>query len=388
MICFTFNYVVTKMRRSLLIVAMTLITSFVFGRTTNVTGLRTTVYSKGMNGYSTFRIPAIVRTNNNTLLAFAEARRNGRSDTGNIDRVVRRSEDGGATWSNLIVVWDDADNTCGNPSPIVDKESGRIILLMTWNRGDDRERTIMRGKSHDTRRVFICYSDDDGRKWSTPQEITASTKCNGWAWYATGPCHAIQLQHKSHRGRIVVPCNHSLYEGGRTYYNAHLIYSDDRGTTWNIGATLKGGNESTVAELANGSIMHNTRWQRGADKYARHYAISHDGGLTSGEVVRDSNLIEPVCQGSIIGYSTKGRATNHLLFCNPASMLSRKRLTLRQSRNGGKSWSRGTILEEGPSAYSDIVVMPRKQVGVLFECGKKSPYERIDFRLLNKREIN
>lgn len=376
------------MKRLLPIIALSLLTSVAFGRSSETTSLRTTVYSSGMSGYSAFRIPAIVRTANNTLLAFAEARRDGIGDAGNIDLVVRRSEDGGASWGDIIVVWDDAENTCGNPSPVVDRESGRILLLMTWNRGDDKERAIMRRKSHDTRRVFICHSDDDGRKWSTPREITSSTKRNEWAWYATGPCHAIQLQHKSHRGRVVVPCVHSLYEGGRTYYNAHLIYSDDCGENWHIGATLKGGNESTVAELANGDIMHNSRWQRGADRYARHYAISRDGALTSGEVVRDAQLIEPVCQGSIIGYSTKGRATNHLLFSNPASTRARERLTLRQSRDGGKTWSSGTVLESGLSAYSDIVIMPRKQVGVLFECGNASPYERIDFCLIDKRKIN
>jgi sialidase-1 len=180
---------------------------------------------------------------------------------------------------------------------------------------------------------------------------------------------------------------HSTYDGKKSLYNAHLIYSDDKGESWTIGATLKGGNESTVAELRDGSIMHNSRWQRGPARYARHYTVSRDGGVTSGEVVRDAALIEPVCQGSLIGYSPKGGATNRLLFSNPASIKGRKQLTLRQSRNGGKSWSRGVVIEQGPSAYSDIVIMPNKSVGVLFECGVRSPYERIDFRVLKRREL-
>ena len=345
------------------------------------------VFENGMSGYATFRIPAIIRTKGNTLLAFAEARRYSISDSGDIDLVVRRSEDGGKSWGEIIVVWDDAENTCGNPAPIVEKESGRIILLMTWNRGEDKERQIMRRTSIDTRRVFICHSDNDGVSWSTPEQITNSVKPEEWAWYATGPCHAIQLQHKAHRGRIVVPCVHSLYDGKHTYYNAHLIYSDDRGESWKIGATLPGGNESTVVERADGSLMHNSRWQRGPAKYARHYVISEDGGITCGEVVRDENLIEPVCQGSIIGYSVKSKATNRLLFSNPASTKHRKNLTLRQSRDGGVSWSKGLVIEEGPSAYSDIVILPHKEVGILFECGEKSPYERIDFCVVKKQEI-
>ena len=348
---------------------------------------RNCVFEKGMAGYSTFRIPAIVRTKSNTLLAFAEARRDGESDAGNIDLVVRRSEDGGKSWGDIIVVWDDNDNTCGNPAPVVDRKSGRVILLMTWNRGNDKERAIMRRTSHDTRRVFICHSDNDGLSWSAPRQITTSVKPEEWAWYATGPCHAIQLQHKSHRGRIVVPCVHSLYDGKRTYYNAHLIYSDDCGESWKIGATLPGGNESTVVERADGSLMHNSRWQRGPAKYARHYTISEDGGATCGEVVRDASLIEPVCQGSIIGYSTKGKATNRLLFSNPASTKQRQNLTLRQSRNGGESWSEGVVIEKGASAYSDIAILPSKRVGVLFECGTKSPYERIDYCIIERKAL-
>ena len=372
------------MRR--LIFTTLLLLAFVIESSAHTTN-RNTVFEKGLSGYSTFRIPAIVRTKENTLLAFAEARRNNESDSGDIDLVVRRSEDGGKTWGDIIVVWEDAENTCGNPAPVVEQNSGRIILLMTWNKGSDKERAIMRRISEDTRRVFICHSDNDGVSWSTPKQITSSVKPEEWAWYATGPCHAIQLQHKSNRNRIVVPCVHSLYDGKRTYYNAHLIYSDDGGESWKIGATLPGGNESTVVERADGSLMHNSRWQRGPAKYARHYAISNDGGVTCGEVIRDKSLIEPVCQGSIIGYSVKGKATNKLLFSNPASTKQRNTLTLRQSKDGGASWSKGLVIEEGPSAYSDLVILPRKQVGILFECGKESPYERIDFRIVEQRDL-
>lgn len=106
------------------------------------TNTTTDIYQKGQDGYTCFRIPAIVQSKAGTLLAFAEARKNSCSDTGNIDLVVKRSEDGGKTWSRIITVWDDGDNVCGNPSPIVDQETGRIILISCWNLGE-----TMRNKS-------------------------------------------------------------------------------------------------------------------------------------------------------------------------------------------------------------------------------------------------
>jgi sialidase-1 len=348
---------------------------------------RSEVYHKGMAGYSSFRIPAIVRTKDDILLAFAEARKDGGGDSGNIDLVVRRSEDGGRTWGDIITVWDDGANTCGNPAPVVEYNSGRVLLLMTWNHGQDSEHAIMYRQSQDSRRVFICYSDDEGESWCTPREITSSTKRDNWAWYATGPCHAIQLLNKPHRDRIVIPCNHSVYEDGKSAYHSHLILSDDGGESWRIGGIMLGGNESTVAESADGSIVHNARWQSGDDRFARHFTISNDGGQTSGQVVRDANLIEPVCQGSMISYVYNRKLSNKMLFSNPASTKSRESLRLRLSRDGGRSWSDGVMIEPGKAAYSDLVVLRGRDVGVLFETGINNTYEKIVFAVINRKAV-
>lgn len=345
---------------------------------------RSTPYYKGMNGYSTFRIPAIVRTRGNVLLAFAEARRDGGGDSGDIDLVMRRSEDGGRSWGDMIVVWNDSNNTCGNPAPVVDYRNGRVVLVMTWNRGDDKETDIIKNRSRDTRRVYLCYSDDEGLSWSTPLEITQQAKLPEWGWYATGPCHSLQLRSKEARGRIVVPCDHSLQSDGNTIYNSHLIFSDDGGQSWQIGGVLKGGNESTIVECGDGHLLFNARWQIGDARFARHYARSYDSGESFGEVVRDATLIEPVCQGSIVGYSAKGKPTDKILFCNPASTKARKSLTLRVSYDAGRSWPKSLLVEDGKAAYSDVVVLKNSNVGVLFETGEKSPYERIDFVAIGK----
>lgn len=101
------------------------------------------VFQKGEEGYACFRIPAIVQSKSGTLLAFAEARKNSCSDTGNIDLVLKRSEDGGKNWSRIITVWDDQNNVCGNPVPIIDQATGKIILVACWNSGEYTEKQIM-----------------------------------------------------------------------------------------------------------------------------------------------------------------------------------------------------------------------------------------------------
>ena len=95
-----------------------------------IVGEAVTVFTEGEAGYAGFRIPVVIRTDDGALIAFAEARRHDKRDSGDIDLVMRRSEDDGRTWGPITTVWDDGGNTCGNPAPAV-LGSGRIVMLAT-----------------------------------------------------------------------------------------------------------------------------------------------------------------------------------------------------------------------------------------------------------------
>ena len=133
------------------------------------------VYRAGDSGYDTFRIPALIQAGNGDLLAFAEGRVDGRGDAGNIDLVLRRSSDGGTTWSDLTTIWNDGGNTCGNPCPVLDAETGVLHLLATRNLGHDHESEIIAGTSEGTRTVWVLTSRDHGSTWSSPRNITPTT---------------------------------------------------------------------------------------------------------------------------------------------------------------------------------------------------------------------
>src|SRR5688572_7075198 len=91
------------------------------------------IYRQGDFGYSCFRIPAAVRANDGTVLAFAEGRVADCGDDGDIDLVLRRSTDGGRTWGPLQVVSEGNGSTHGNPVPIVDRRTGRVVVVTTHN---------------------------------------------------------------------------------------------------------------------------------------------------------------------------------------------------------------------------------------------------------------
>ncbi|TDC79848.1 exo-alpha-sialidase [Streptomyces hainanensis] len=359
-------------------------------------------FVSGEGGYDTYRVPAAITTQDGTVLAFAEGRVDGAGDSGEIDVVVRRSRDGGRTWGPMDVVAHGDGDTRGNPAPVIDPESGRVVLLTCYNSGEVTEDEIVRGvvTPEQSRRVFVQYSDDDGRSFSDPREITEDVKADDWRWYATGPGHALALAEGPHAGRLVVPANHSAAppdgsaDTGKEprYYGSHALISDDGGRSWRVGyvdADYEGvinSNESSAAELPDGRVYFSARDQHGTSVGNRADAFSTDGGesLEGGTFAIQESLNDvPVVQGSVL--RPAGDDDAPLLFSGPSNPSSREALTVWRSDDDGTSFTRVITLSALPAAYSDLVELDDDTVGVLYETGDEGPYERIEFRRLGVR---
>jgi arylsulfatase A-like enzyme len=369
----------------------------------------TTVFQNETEGYNGFRIPAVIRASGGDLLAFCEARAGG--DASEIDLVMKRSEDRGQTWGPLQVIQESGDFramfgpnappiTVGNPAPVVDamdpQHPGRIWLPFTLEND----------------RVFVTYSDDQGRTWSPRREITANTKRLQWGWYATGPVHSIQIQRGPHRGRLVIPADHRLGVGGedRGANGAQAILSDDHGKTWRLGAVDDSyddplnANETTVVELNDGRLYFNTRDQNGEAPGTRGSAYSQDGGETfdaatlSGyrSFTPSADVLDPpVVQCCLLRAASTldGDELNLILFSGPdesgPSGKGRSDLRIRYSLDETKSWIDGPLIHEGPAAYSDLVRLAPNEYGILFEAGDQGQrrYDRIDFVRFRRQQL-
>jgi len=323
--------------------------------------------------YHTFRIPALAITQYGTILAFAEGRRNGSGDAGEIDIVLKRSFDNGENWEPIQRVVTELGMTCGNPCPVVDHNTGTIWLPFCKNPADSGEELITQGKA--ARTVWMTSSTDGGLTWARPYEITDSVKNPDWTWYATGPGHGIQLR----SGRLLVPCNHRVgkhFDRERDLDSSHVIYSDDHGKTWQIGGSVENGtNECAVTELRDGSVYISCRNYAG--KQRRAVAWSHDGGNSFTDFRWEDRLIDPVCQASLIRVTHQtGENRSPVLFTNPANT-ERQKLTVRASYDECQSWPIAKTLFKGEAAYSDMAVTPDGAIHCLYECGKEGPYEML-----------
>ena len=108
-------------------------------------------------------------------------------------------------------------------------------------------------------------------------------------------------------------------------------------------------------------------------------ATSDDLGRTLSKASEDQALIEPPAQASLLRLTSAKRGDrDRLLFANPAST-KRERLTVRLSYDEGTTWPVARVVAEGPAAYSSLVVLPDRSIGVLFEQGVRTPYEKITF---------
>jgi sialidase-1 len=347
------------------------------------------IFSAGDGGYDVYRIPGIVVTSKGTVFAYCEARdlpddRAG-ADWAKIDVLMRRSTDGGKTWSapkNLVTPpenvqlnsialehgYDNTDSvTINNPVAIVDSKNESLHFLYCIEYA----------------RCYYMRSVDDGLTFTEAVDITATFEEfrseYEWKVIATGPGHGIQLS----TGRLLVPIWMSTGTGGGAHRPSAVstIYSDDHGKTWQRGEIvinhpeLTNPSETVAVELADGSVMLNIRhetFDRETKIRRRAVTISPNRADQWSSIRLDDQLPEPVCMGSILRLSTEDRSDkNRILFANPHNPDSgeRKNVSIKLSYDEGRTWPVMKALETGRSGYSDLATGPDGAIYCFYERG-------------------
>lgn len=343
---------------------------------------RTVLRRQGADGVHTYRIPGLACTPKGTLIAVFDVRRQSAGDLpGDIDIGMMRSTDQGRTWSRLQIILDfDSKqkdvrgNGVGDPAVLVDRKTGHILVAGLWSKGNHAWHGSGPGLSPDeTGQLVLTRSTDDGRTWSKPINITGKIAGRDprWRLCFQGPGCGIPLRD----GTLVFAAQ---FRDARGTPHSCFIYSTDGGATWTISPPAipdrPPTSEAQIAELDDGALLLSMRDEsrRGQRAWAR---FTWKDDLAHGTWSQPWFTVpDPTCMASLLRHP-KG----FLLFANPNSARQRKALTLRTSTDGGRTWSAGRLLDPRPCAYSCLTVLSDGSIGVLYECGAKSPYETLTF---------
>ncbi|OGV87552.1 MAG: hypothetical protein A3K19_07810 [Lentisphaerae bacterium RIFOXYB12_FULL_65_16] len=339
----------------------------------------TDVFVSGADGYCCYRIPAIETAADGSLLAFAEARKYNRGDPGEpnseLDLVLKRSTDGGATWSAMTVIehagamW-----SAANPATVVNRNNGRVWLLYLRCKPDRGTATARAGT--DDLQTLARTSDDQGLTWSEPIDLTGVARDMndpGWTSSVVGPGGAIQTR----TGRLLAPvwtC---------PAWHQCVLFSDDHGRTWQRGGMVPGGqngNENQLVELADGKILFDIRQNSGPHRWL---ATSNDAGLTWSEPRPGVTVTAVACAIERYTLKSAGDDRDRILWTGPKGP-GRSHLVARISCDEGQTFAHERLITDEPAAYSDLTILKDKTVGVLWERGD---YKFITFTRLDREFI-
>jgi sialidase-1 len=334
----------------------------------------------------------MVTTEKGVILAVADGRITNCADIPNpLDLVLKRSLDGGKTWTPLQIIADYGSNTndadiyptYGLTKPVPRVAAGDAALLLDHTNGRvwvmyDNGAFVPPRAHHRALKLELRYSDDDGQTWSSAVDIEAQNpglRPEGTDFMAS-PGNGIQLAKGSRAGRLIF----AAYVWAKPFYST-IIYSDDHGRTWRRGGNAgTGGGEIQIAETCKGHLLATIRNNVFPEKGVRFFNRSEDSGETWGkpyyQTKDQSPLPDPKCQASLLRIKNGKGKEDISLLCNAADPSSRTNLTLRISRDGGRTWPINRLIYGGTSAYSALTVLPSGELGILFEADK---YQRICF---------
>lgn len=237
--------------------------------------------------------------------------------------------------------------------------------------------------------LWMSYSDDDGKTWSAPRDITPGLRKDWMKFLGTGPGTGIVLRNGPHKGRILIPVyttnNVSHLNGSQS---SRVIYSDDHGKTWHAGEAVNDNRqvdgqkihsstmnnkraqntESTVVQLNNGDVKLFMRGLTGDLQVA----TSKDGGVTwEKDIKRYPQVKDVYVQMSAIHTMHEGK--EYIILSNAGGPKRENGMVhlARVEENGELTWLKHNPIQKGEFAYNSLQELGNGEYGILYEHTEK-----------------
>ncbi|HEV6512193.1 TPA: exo-alpha-sialidase [Streptococcus pneumoniae] len=237
--------------------------------------------------------------------------------------------------------------------------------------------------------LWMSYSDDDGKTWSAPRDITPGLRKDWMKFLGTGPGTGIVLRNGPHKGRILIPVyttnNVSHLNGSQS---SRVIFSDDHGKTWHAGEAVNDNRqvdgqkihsstmnneraqntESTVVQLNNGDVKLFMRGLTGDLQVA----TSKDGGVTwEKDIKRYPQVKDVYVQMSAIHTMHEGK--EYIILSNAGGPKRENGMVhlARVEENGELTWLKHNPIQKGEFAYNSLQELGNGEYGILYEHTEK-----------------
>ncbi|VOJ52943.1 neuraminidase [Streptococcus pneumoniae] len=260
--------------------------------------------------------------------------------------------------------------------------------------------------------LWMSYSDDDGKTWSAPQDITPMVKADWMKFLGVGPGTGIVLRNGPHKGRILIPVyttnNVSHLDGSQS---SRVIYSDDHGKTWHAGEAVNDNRqvdgqkihsstmnnrraqntESTVVQLNNGDVKLFMRGLTGDLQVA----TSKDGGVTwEKDIKRYPQVKDVYVQMSAIHTMHEGK--EYIILSNAGGPKRENGMVhlARVEENGELTWLKHNPIQKGEFAYNSLQELGNGEYGILYEHTEKGQnaytlsFRKFNWEFLSKNLIS
>lgn len=315
--------------------------------------------------YTDYRIPAMVISEKGTIFVAFECREN-QSDWAKIDIRIMKSIDGGDSFQEINKIYGNG-NTMNNPVFIA---KGDVIHFLYCE---------------NYRKVFHIMSDDEGKSWSEPSEITDIFGKLPHTVVAVGPGHGVVTP----KGTMVTPVWLAYNpEDEFAHKPSYLvtIYSEDNGETWHCGDVIDNerlfdANETAIALTKDGSVLLSIR-NRHPEYRQRYWVLGPNGYSEWKHLGYDERFIDPRCMGSLCNGGGK------IFFSNCESTEKRENLTVKICSDKFESFDRvlfeRILIEKVNVSYSEVAYW-NHCLYVLYETFEECDGERINHRLHLKK---
>lgn len=353
--------------------------------------IRTTfVFAQDSDSCHFYRIPAMTLDARGNIVAVVDRRYENLADLGyrstSIDISCKRSTDGGRSWSGqTFIARGDTSRMLGfgyGDASLTTLPDGRILCLFACGNG---RKGFRRGLKH----AAVCTSDDGGITWSEPRIIPFPEGIH--SAFATSGKGIVDADGDILLSACVLPHDYPDPMPVPWPIEAHLYYSKDGGESWMLQPEplFQLADETKLVLLPDGRLLSSSR-RPGFCPRGLNTAVKGSDGIWHWEGERFAEgLVANPCNGDIVSWRD-----DLLLHSYIKEEKARCGLTLAISRDNGTSWKDVLTLQEGPAAYSTMVVFSNGDVGILYEDGSRSTdegydivFSRIPHKLIKKASI-